>query len=103
MAVDEHDYRDDYPLSESIAEAYTDGCNDGSSPRAWARTVADRDYAMARADRLEQQLVDAQATIVARDLTIEGLEREVGLLVAGAVEREQRIAALETRLRLLEP
>lgn len=95
MAV-ERDYRGDYPLSEAIAEAYTDGLNDGSSPRAWARTVADRDYAMARADRLEQKLAGLEREIA-------GLEREIGLLVAGAVEREQRITAQACRLRLLEP
>lgn len=75
MAV-ERDYRDDYPLSEAIADAYTDGCCDGESWGHRTSTTEDRDYAMARADRLEARVAE--------------LERRLAMVIAAAVELEAK-------------
>ena len=66
----EGDYRDDYPLSESISEAYIDGINVGSSWSSSAQRTEDRDYAIARADRLEAERAELLlwARILARGL-----------------------------------
>ncbi len=64
MAV-ERDYRDAYPLSEAIADAYTDGRRDGQSWGYSTRTTDDRDYAMARADVLEARVRELEAKLAA--------------------------------------
>jgi hypothetical protein len=48
----QRDYRDDYPLSDAIRDAYNEGLSGGQS-WASAPTVDERDYATARADALE--------------------------------------------------
>ena len=56
------DYRDDYPLSDTIAEAYRDGMNYGAS-RGGNENTDDRDYAMQRADTIEQALEAIHAAL----------------------------------------
>lgn len=87
MAVDERDYRDDYPLSEAIADVHAEGLAAGESWSMSRISTDERDYATARANRLEARVRE--------------LERQVELLIAAAVERELRIGPLEARVRLL--
>lgn len=44
------------PLSDAIADAYSDGLRDGESWSSCRRDTDDRDYAMARAERVEAKL-----------------------------------------------
>lgn len=59
------DYRDPYPLSEAISDAYDEGLSNG---QAWdyssrGKPTDERDYAMARADRLEAEVERLKATV----------------------------------------